>query len=114
MEGCINGSKLKRFYGPLTLHALQTIHSIQKREKEENLAQLRARQEAKDRETKEKSKRITLYKGTLEDNDLEEDEPQIEPAGIPFTLKITKESTFELELLIDPGTSHNFISFEAW
>ena len=29
MEGYINGNKLKRFYGPLTLHALQTIHGNQ-------------------------------------------------------------------------------------
>ena len=61
MEGNINGSKLKRFYGPLTLHALQTIHSNQRRKKEEKLAQQRARQEAKERELKEKSKRMTLY-----------------------------------------------------
>ena len=39
MEGYINGSKLKRFYGPLTLHALQTIHSNQRRNKEEKMAQ---------------------------------------------------------------------------
>ena len=75
MEGYINGSKLKRFYGPLTLHALQTIHGNQRRKKEEKLAQQRARQEAKDREAKVKSKRMTLYKGTLEDRDLGEDEP---------------------------------------
>ena len=37
MEGYINGSKLKRFYGPLTLQTLQTIHSNQKRKKEEKL-----------------------------------------------------------------------------
>ena len=53
MEGYINGSKLKRFYGPLTLHALQTIHGNQRRKKEEKLAQQRARQEAKEREAKE-------------------------------------------------------------
>ena len=70
MEGYINGSKLKRFYGPLTLHALQNIHSNQRREKEEKRAQHCARQEAKERELKEKSKRMTLYKGTLEDEDL--------------------------------------------
>ena len=39
MEGYINGSKLRRFYGPLTLHALQTIHGNQRRKKEEKLAQ---------------------------------------------------------------------------
>ena len=38
-----------------------------------------ARQEAKERERKEKSKRMTLYKGTLEDKDLGDDEPQVEP-----------------------------------
>ena len=27
IEGYINGSKLKKFYGPLTLQTLQTIHS---------------------------------------------------------------------------------------
>ena len=62
MEGYINSSKLKRFYGPLTLQTLQTIHNNQRRKKEEKLAQLRARQEAKQREIKEKSKRMTLYK----------------------------------------------------
>ena len=54
-----------------------------------------------------------MYKGTLEDEDLGDDEPQVEPARIPLTLKITKETTFGLESLIDPGASHNFISFEA-
>ena len=101
MEGYINSSKLKRFYGPLTLHTLQTIHSNQRRRKEENMAQLRARQEAKERELKEKSKRLTLYKGTLDDEDLRDDEPQIEPARIPLTLKITNEATFGLESLVD-------------
>ena len=114
MEGYINGSKLKRFYRPLTLHALQTIHSNQRRKKEEKMAQQCARQEAKERELKEKSRRMTLYKGTLEDEDLGDDEPQIEPARIPLTLKITKEATFGLESLIDPSASHNFISCEAW
>ena len=89
MEGYINGSKLKRFYGPLTLHALQTIHSNQRRKKEEKAAQQRAHQEAKERELKEKSRRMTLYKGTLEDEDLGDNEPQIELARIPLTLKIT-------------------------
>ena len=42
MEGYINGSKLKRFYGPLTLQTLQTIHSNQRRKKEEKLVQLQA------------------------------------------------------------------------
>ena len=65
MEGYINGSKLRRFYGPLTLHALQTIHSNQRRKKEEKLAQLQARQEAKEREVKEKFRRMTLYKAPL-------------------------------------------------
>ena len=114
MEGYINDSKLKRFYGPLTLHALQTIHGNQRRKKEEKSALQRARQEAKEREAKEKSKRMTLYKGTLEDEDLGDEEPQVEPARIPLTLKITDEATFGLESLIDPGASHNFISFEAW
>ena len=81
---------------------------------EEKLVQQRAHQEAKEREAKEKSKRMTLYKGTLEDKDLGDEELQIEPARIPLTLKITEEATFGLESLIDPGASHNFISFEAW
>ena len=38
MEGYISGSKIKRFYGPLTLQTLQTIHDNQKRKKEEKLA----------------------------------------------------------------------------
>ena len=67
MEGYINGSKLRRFYGPLALHTLQTIHSNQRKKKEEKRAQLQTRQEAKEREAKEKSRRMTLYKGTLED-----------------------------------------------
>ena len=114
MEGYINGSKLRRFFGPLTLHTLQTIHSNQRRKKEEELAQLQARQEAKEREVKEKYKRMTLYKGTLEDEDIGDDEPQVEPARIPLTLKITDDTTFGLESLVDPGASHNFISFETW
>ena len=64
MEGYINGSKLKPFYGPLTLQTLQTIHDNQKRKKEERLAQLQAHREVKEREVKEKSKTMTLYKGT--------------------------------------------------
>ena len=55
------------------------------------MAQQCARQEAKERELKE---RMTLYKGTLEDEDLGDDEPQVEPARIPLTLKITNETTF--------------------
>ena len=55
-----------------------------------------------------------MYKGTLEHEDIGDDEPQIEPARISLTLKITDEATFGLESLIDPGASHNFISFEAW
>ena len=73
-----------------------------------------AHQEAKERELKEKSKRMSLYKGTLEDEDLGDDEPQVEQARIPLTLKITNEATFGLESLIDPGASHNFMSCEAW
>ena len=38
MEGYVNGSKLKRFYGPLTLKTLQIIHDNQKRKKDEKLA----------------------------------------------------------------------------
>ena len=37
MEGYINSSKLKRFYGPLTSQTLQTIHRSQRRKKEEKL-----------------------------------------------------------------------------
>ena len=73
-----------------------------------------AHQEVKERELKEKFKRMTLYKDTLEDEDLGDDEPQVEPARIPLTLKITEETTFGLKSLVDPGASHNFISFEAW
>ena len=50
-----------------------------------------ARQEAKEREAKEKSKRMTLYKGTLVDQDLGDDEPQVEPVRIPLTLKAQKK-----------------------
>ena len=57
---------------------------------------------------------MTLYKGTLEDEDLGDEEPQVEIARIPLTLKIMEEATFGLESLIDPGASNNFISFEAW
>ena len=52
---------------------------------------------------------MTLYKGTLEDEDLGDDELQVELVRIPLTLKIMDEATFGLESLID-----NFISFEAW
>ena len=55
-----------------------------------------------------------MYKGTLEDKDLGDDEPQIELARIPLTLKITNETMFGMESLIDPSASHNFISCEAW
>ena len=102
------------FYGPLTLQILQTINDNQKRKKEEKLAQLQAHHEAKEREVKEKSKRMTLYKGTLVEEDLANDELQVEPTRIPLTLKITNDTTFELDALLDPSTSHNFISFEAW
>ena len=71
-------------------------------------------QMAKEREVREKSKRMTLYKGTLEDEDLGDEEPQVEPARIPLTLRITNETTFELNEFINPSASHNFISFEAW
>ena len=67
MEGYINESQLKRFYGPLTSQMLQMIHDNQKRKKDEKLAQLKACQAAKEREVKEKCKRMTLYKGTLVD-----------------------------------------------
>ena len=100
MEGYINTSKLKRFYGPLTLQTLQTIHINQRRKKEEKLAQLQVCKEAKEREVREKSKRMTLYKGTLEDEDLGNDEPQIELARIPLTLKINEETTYGLESLL--------------
>ena len=63
MEGYINGSMLKMFYGPLTLQTLQTIHGNQWRKKEEKLAQLQACHDAKEREAKEKTRRMTLYKG---------------------------------------------------
>ena len=114
MEGYINGSKLKRFYGPLTLHALQTLHGNQRRKREEKLAQQRAREEAKEREIKEMSQTTTLSEGTFQGQDLGDDEPHIAPARIPLMLKITEEATFGLESLIDPGASHNYISFEAW
>ena len=78
------------------------------------MVQQHARQEAKERELKEKSRKMILYKGTIEDKDLGDDEPQIEPARISLTLKITDETSFGLESLIDLGASHNFISCEAW
>ena len=39
MEGYINGSKLTRFYRPLTLKTLQTIHNDHRRKKKEKLRQ---------------------------------------------------------------------------
>ena len=60
------------------------------------------------------SKRMTLYKGTLIDENLSDDEPQVEHAKIPLNLKIMKDTSFFMEVLIDLGASHNFISFEAW
>ena len=68
MDGYINGSKLKRFYGPLTLQTLQAIHRDQEQKKEQLLLKKKAQQEAKSREAKIKSKSqpITLYKETLE------------------------------------------------
>ena len=57
---------------------------------------------------------MTLYKGTLKDEDLGDGELQVEPTRIPLTLRITNETTFGLNALINPSTSHNFISFEAW
>ena len=54
-----------------------------------------------------------MYKGTLEDEDLGDEEPQVDPTRIPLTLKITNEATFGLESLIDTGASHNFLSCEA-
>ena len=44
---------------------------------------------------------MTLYKGTLKDEDLGGDEPQIELARVPLTLKIREETMFGLESLID-------------
>ena len=64
---------------------------------------------------KEKSKRMTLHKGILEDENLRDDESQVEPARIPLTLKITNDATFGLDALLDPSVAnHNFISFKAW
>ena len=51
---------------------------------------------------------------TLEDENLGDDEAHVEPTRIPLTLKITNETTFGLNALLDPSASHNFISFEAW
>ena len=42
MEGYINGSNLKSFYGPLTLQTLQTLHSNQRRKKKGKVVQLQA------------------------------------------------------------------------
>ena len=52
---------------------------------------------------------MTLYKGTLEDEDVGDDEPQVEPARIPLTLKVIDKATVGLESLIDPGASHTII-----
>ena len=43
-----------------------------------------AHQEVQETVIKEKSNRMTLYKGTLEGQDLGDDEPHIEPARIPL------------------------------
>ena len=64
-------------------------------------------------EVKEKSNRMTLYKGTLMDEGLGDDEPQVESTRIPLTMKIANDTTFGMDALLDPGVSHNFISFEA-
>ena len=55
---------------------------------------------------------MTLYKGTLENEDLGDDEPQVEPTSIPLTMKITNDTTVGLDALLDLGASYNFISFE--
>ena len=60
------------------------FHDDQKSRKYEKLAQLKAHKEAKEREVKEKFRRMTLYKGTLVDESLGDDEPQIEPVKIPL------------------------------
>ena len=61
-----------------------------------------------------KSKRMTLSKGTLIDENQGDDEPQVETAKILLNLKFTKDTFFGIKALIDLGASHNFISCEAW
>ena len=51
---------------------------------------------------------------TLMNEGLRDEEPQVEPARVPLNLKITNDTTFGLEALLDPCASHNFISFEDW
>ena len=63
---------------------------------------------------KEKSKWITLYKGTLMDEGLGDEESQIELARLPLTLNVTNDTIFGLKALLDLGASHNFISHEVW
>ena len=88
IKGYINGSKLKRFYGPLTLQTLQVIHLDQKKKKEDKLRQQKACQEAKERERhrKMKSIRMTLYKRTLIDENQGDDEPHVELTKILLNL----------------------------
>ena len=43
-----------------------------------------------------------------------DEQPQIEPASISLTMRITNDTTFGLEAFLDPSTNHKFISFEAW
>ena len=84
------------------------------KKKEAKLRQQKVCQEVNKRETNTKSKRMTLYKGTLIDENEGDDEPQIELAMILLNLKFAKDMSFGIEALIDPRASHNFISFEAW
>ena len=55
--------------------------------------------ESKERETKAKSKRMTLYKGILIDENQEEDEPQVEPWRILLNLQFTKDTSIGMEAL---------------
>lgn len=112
MDGYINGSKLKRFYGPPTLQTLQAIHRDQEQKKEKLLLKKKAQQEAKAKEAKikNKSRPMTLYKATLEQTNGLDTKPQVEPARLMLNLQIAQGSTLEIEALIDPRASNNFIS----
>ena len=57
---------------------------------------------------------MTLYKGSMMDENQEDDEPQVELARILLNLQFAKDTSFGMESLIDSRANHNFISFEAW
>lgn len=112
MDGYINGSKLKRFHGPLTLQTLQAIHLDQEQKKEQLLLKKKAQQEAKSREAKiiSKSQPMTLYKASLEQTNGLDIEPQVEPARLMLNLQIAQGLALGIKALINLGASNNFVS----